>query len=343
MNGCLPWPYAAKAVIQHEFDTDHLNIWITFRFPMDERVTPPLGVWVVTVDDVEMPVSASAWQDSWTLLLTVPDIASEPDRVTVEYEGPDENLRTNWRLHALQEGYNYGKQWEPWGPILSLSMAGWPPPSLAPDAWTDFFPYLVSGLTPWFYTILSSGSFAAINSTFVNHPGIFRFSSHASNANSGYSVYTFVGSLYLSGKESTELVFQLPENHENTNIHFGFKSNTLQGPPLNGLYTEIINTTLRGIAYNNSVQSLTLTTYALSVLTWYHLKLFLNDNADLATFELYNEVGVLLWSDTISTNLPINVSTGHVFVVYNTAPGGTIRNMIYADYMNFAINRTLVR
>lgn len=101
-------PYAVNATILHEFDTDHLNIWITFRFPMTVLEKPPDAKWIVEVDDIVKAVTASAWQDMWTILLTVDAIASIPDRVTVEYDGPDIRLTTTW-----------GKQWEPWGPILS--------------------------------------------------------------------------------------------------------------------------------------------------------------------------------------------------------------------------------
>lgn len=101
-------PYAAKAIVEHEFDTDHLNIWVTFRFSMDQTVKPAHNLWLVEVDDVVKAVTASAWQDAWTMLLTVPGVTSIPDRVTLEYDGPDPNLRITWE-----------KQWEPWGPILS--------------------------------------------------------------------------------------------------------------------------------------------------------------------------------------------------------------------------------
>ena len=101
-------PYSAKAIVEHEFDTDHLNIWVTFRFTMDQTVKPANALWIVKVDNIEKPIDASTWQDAWTILLNVPAIASIPDRVTLEYEGPDENLKTTW-----------DKQWEPWGPILS--------------------------------------------------------------------------------------------------------------------------------------------------------------------------------------------------------------------------------
>jgi hypothetical protein len=105
-------PYAAKAQIEHEFDTDHLNIWLTFRNPMKQTVTPPLDTWLVKVDGTLMPATASVWQDLFTLLLTVPDVSSLPARVLVAYDGPDESLRTTWH-----------KQWEPWGYIYSKNVA----------------------------------------------------------------------------------------------------------------------------------------------------------------------------------------------------------------------------
>ncbi|MBA7692528.1 hypothetical protein ES703_101095 [subsurface metagenome] len=78
---------------------------------MDETVKPPNTLWLVEVDDVLKPVSESAWQDPWTMLLTVPDVVVLPDRVTLEYEGPSADLRITWE-----------KQWEPWGPIVSLEL-----------------------------------------------------------------------------------------------------------------------------------------------------------------------------------------------------------------------------
>lgn len=104
-------PYAAKAIVEHEFDTDHLNIFVTFRFTMDQTVKPAHDLWVCEVDAIAKDVTVSAWQDAWTLLLTVPNIVVLPDRVTLEYNGPDENLRITW-----------DKQWEPWGPIVSVEL-----------------------------------------------------------------------------------------------------------------------------------------------------------------------------------------------------------------------------
>jgi len=110
-------PYAAKAKIEHEFETDHLNIWLTFRHPMDQTVKPPDELWLLEADAVAKTVSASAWQDDFTLLLTSNSIVTCPERVLLAYNGPNSNLQTTW-----------GKDWEPWGPILSTDIGraqGW--------------------------------------------------------------------------------------------------------------------------------------------------------------------------------------------------------------------------
>ncbi len=104
-------PYAAKAIVEHEFATDHLNIFVTFRFTMDQAVKPAHNLWICEVDAIAKAVTVSAWQDAWTLLLTVPDVVVLPDRVTLEYDGPSEDLRITWE-----------KQWEPWGAIVSVEL-----------------------------------------------------------------------------------------------------------------------------------------------------------------------------------------------------------------------------
>lgn len=104
-------PYAAKANVEHLFDVDHLDIFVTFRFGMIQTVKPANDLWIVEVNDVEENVTASAWQDAYTMKLTVAGIPTLPEKVTLQYDGPDENLRITWQ-----------KQWEPWGPIVSAEI-----------------------------------------------------------------------------------------------------------------------------------------------------------------------------------------------------------------------------
>lgn len=104
-------PYAAKAIIEHQWDIDHLDIYVTFRFSMDQTVKPDNEVWLVEINEVPKAVTISTWQDAWTMLLTIPNIVARPEQVTLEYDGPDPNLRITWQ-----------KQWEPWGPIVSAEI-----------------------------------------------------------------------------------------------------------------------------------------------------------------------------------------------------------------------------
>ena len=102
------WPYAAKAIVQHEFDVDHLNVYLIFRFSMDINKKPADELWLCVVDSVEKEVTASEWIDEYTIKLTVDNVDVIPLVVTLEYDGPSALLETTWE-----------KQWEPWGPIVS--------------------------------------------------------------------------------------------------------------------------------------------------------------------------------------------------------------------------------
>jgi len=102
-----PWPYAAKPYIQFEFDVDRLRIYLTFRHPMDQSVTPATNLFTVRVDGVDKTPSTVAWKDFYRLTLVVLNIPAHPARVHCTYAGPSPNLRINWQ-----------KQYEPWWRIL---------------------------------------------------------------------------------------------------------------------------------------------------------------------------------------------------------------------------------
>lgn len=104
-------PYAYGAIITHEFDGAKLNIWLTFRHPMDQNVEPALNLWTLTVDTVDKAISDSDWVDEHTLWLESVATVAYPDRVLLAYDGPSGNLQTTW-----------GKDWEPWGDALSTDI-----------------------------------------------------------------------------------------------------------------------------------------------------------------------------------------------------------------------------
>jgi hypothetical protein len=117
-------PYAYVQQINHVFDTDHLNIWVTFHHQMLRSsdptaeppvydIMPPLEKWLLEADEVAVDIIDSEWIDEFTLLLTSDTVAAEPTGVTLAYDGPDEDL-----------AYRWGKQIEPWG--QKESFAGYP-------------------------------------------------------------------------------------------------------------------------------------------------------------------------------------------------------------------------
>jgi hypothetical protein len=115
-------PYAAKATIEHEFNIDHIGIWVTFRLPMKIcsdpinnptvfDVKPPDAKWIVEIDGIETAISSSDWLDQFTMHLLIENAAASPSELYVSYDGPDYSLRTSW-----------GKQWEPWSKITSTDI-----------------------------------------------------------------------------------------------------------------------------------------------------------------------------------------------------------------------------
>jgi hypothetical protein len=115
-------PYAAKATVEHEFLTNLLKIYVTFRNPMRRsdipQTTPPVfnwypatTKWKLKADTTTYAIVSSKWIDEYTLELTSDTIATRPAIVTLEYTGPDVFLETAWH-----------KQWEPFGPIPSTDL-----------------------------------------------------------------------------------------------------------------------------------------------------------------------------------------------------------------------------
>lgn len=115
-------PYAAKATITHEFDTDHLNVFVEFacrmRLSSNPLATPkvndrkpPHELWTPRLDGSNREVETSEWLDTYTLKLTVVNIVSLPAKLQLKYSGPSPMLESCRR-----------KQWEPWGYIVSKNV-----------------------------------------------------------------------------------------------------------------------------------------------------------------------------------------------------------------------------
>ncbi|MBI2560331.1 MAG: hypothetical protein HYW14_04275, partial [Planctomycetes bacterium] len=223
----------------------------------------------------------------------------------------------------------------------------WKLEELDPSRFINLFQDFIQAsiLTPWQGTALASGSFANDTGN-ANHPGVSKLSSHASNADSGYSANTGAGAFLLAGYETTTFVFKTPSDLTNVVVRMGFLDSFTDTAPTDGVWVEMNGTALDGRTSSNSSASDT-TDYGtpLSTDTWYRVKIVLNSDATRVDFYLYNESGTQLWTDNLTTNIPTasDRMVGHAIIAYYGATPGSAISLLYLDYMDCIIPRKLTR
>lgn len=178
---------------------------------------------------------------------------------------------------------------------------------------TDFLNLASVGSSPpWFGTSVSSGTALAIDGSAM-HPGIMQYFSSVS-ANSGYRHIVSANCILLAGGESSDIYFR-PQTLAGTTIRAGFFEGTAAAAPVDGAYVLMDPATgrLEGRTITNSVGSSTATNYLLVTNTWYQARIVVNSDATRVDFYLYSEAGALLWTDSLTTNIPTVAGreTGH--------------------------------
>lgn len=155
---------------------------------------------------------------------------------------------------------------------------------------------------PWTGAAISTGT-ATVIASIASHFGIVQVSNN-SVANAGYEYdFASASSFLLAGGEVFEFVFR-PDNVAGSNFQrYGFQDLFGTVAPVDGVWINISGATLTGKTSNNSVSSTTSTSYTVTISAWYHLKIFVNSTS-LVTFSLYDSTGALVWSDTLTTNIP---------------------------------------
>lgn len=211
-------------------------------------------------------------------------------------------------------------------------------------AWiTDFYDNATTGATPYIGAAIASGTVNQATSSYVvpNHPGVLRLSS-STTTNSGYYYTSDTGGQLIGGKEVFEFIFA-PTTLASSTIRFGFLDTITSVDAVDGIYFEVPSTgALVGKTSSNSTRSTTGTSYTVTAATWYRARITVNSNATSVTFALYNEAGTLLWSDTLTTNIP--TATGRVLAsgVVATNVGTVAVDICHVDYMATLFG-TLVR
>ena len=151
----------------------------------------------------------------------------------------------------------------------------------------------------------SGGYVGYVLGTF-KHPGIRRFSSHASTANSGGRFFINpLSTMLIGGGEKYITIFRPSGVLSGVTRRFGFHSSFTHVTPVNGVYFEQSGNILSGKADDNNIESVTPTTYTMTANTWYRAVLEINSDATLATFTLYaDDSDTVLWTDTVNANIP---------------------------------------
>jgi len=198
--------------------------------------------------------------------------------------------------------------------------------------------------TPWAFANLGSGG-TSLNIIYSkDHPGVMTHRTHASNTNSG--AYMKTNNVFLlGGGEIAELCFYVVDSTDLL-VYWGWHNTANQTAPTRAAYIDIAGTTITGKTINNTGNSTTGTSYTLSTGTWYRGIVEINSDVTLATFKIYSDAGVLLWSDTLSTNLPnyaLNHMMGCNLVAVRTSSAGAITDFFAVDYTYYYIDRNLTR
>ena len=211
-----------------------------------------------------------------------------------------------------------------------------------PTESTDFLGNVAAGtseaIVPWDYAAVSSGTQAAIDGQ-ASHPGILGISS-STTANSGATIRTNVTSYQIAGGEGTEFVFQpRVASNTNTTLRMGFIDTFGSTETNDGVYFEMAPGSMAIVGktrMNNSPATTTTssTIATLTVNTWYRAQLSVNSAGTLVTYNIYNDAGTFLGSQTINTNIPTGggTVTGHGIAVTNS--GIVATSLAYFDYMS---------
>jgi len=211
---------------------------------------------------------------------------------------------------------------------------------ICPYTWCDFW---LGVDAPWQGSAILSGTIATPTGI-AEHPGLLRITS-AAGANSGYVVRLGVlasNTLIMQGGEKMTSVLSLV-TAANTTIRSGCATGAgAVTVPTDGFYIRIVGTTLDGANVFGSVQSTTGTTYVITAGLWYRVESELNVAGTLVTFRCYLcSTGALVWSDTLSTNIPINVAVRSYVIAFSSAAGPT--NLLDLDYVVYYTNRKPLR
>lgn len=193
---------------------------------------------------------------------------------------------------------------------------------------SDFFQKLTFNSGGWSVSTISN----------QNNPGVIAITSSVTSANSGGSI---IPASLVSPRNYAvgvgmqfDLIMITSALSASVFMRFGIVAGTTNATqPSNGIYFQLNNNLLIGQTANASVRSSTSAYTGITAATWYHFRVKLV-SASLSVYELYDMDGTLLWTDSLTTNLP-NIGDGvqPTFIAFNQI--AEARQMCQVDYISF--------
>lgn len=208
---------------------------------------------------------------------------------------------------------------------------------------TDFMVATGSNaVDPFIGVAVVSGTTNQPNVVDENHPGVLRILSSTS-ANSGYFIGTNTAQIRLAGGEALDVIFYI-DTLAGTTARFGFFDSATIANPTDAAMIEVDSSGVAtGKTFSNTVTSSTGTTGSLSQATWYRARIELNANATQVTFTIYNMSGGVVWSASLTTNIPTGAGreTGAGAIMTNS--GTSAITLGHLDFMALDFGRVLTR
>jgi hypothetical protein len=159
-----------------------------------------------------------------------------------------------------------------------------------------------------------------------NHPGVLSFSSSTTANSGGQCTWggTTTGSPVAAGRVYDFVFFTV--NLANATIRLGTNDSFSVADSVDGVYIEVLPGGIAsGKSSNNSVQTVSASSFTLAANTWYHARISI-PTATTGLFQIFNEAGTLLWSDTVTGNIPTGVGRNSLprFIVTNSTTTATL-------------------
>jgi hypothetical protein len=184
----------------------------------------------------------------------------------------------------------------------------------------------------------NNGAWSVSTISNENNPGVITITSSSGSSSSGGNIVpssTVSPRNYAVGVGMQyDLIMRTGSLSANVIMRFGIVAGTVNATqPSDGVYLRLNNNDLVGQTATGNTRSQTAAYTGITTPTWYHFRVKMA-SANLSVYELYDMDGALLWTDSLTTNLPtIGTGVQPTFIAYNQI--AEARQICQVDYVSF--------